>query len=112
MRYKIICPNKNYTGESASTKFVNGEGYTDSDYLANWFRTHKYNVEEITTKKDNVDNPEDNEEKANRSDLIKKCKELGIPVARNDTVETLQAKIDAFNATNSENNSEAGGKDE
>lgn len=109
MRYKIICPNKNYTGESASTKFVNGEGNTDNDHLANWFRSHDYIVEEMTAvKKGNTGNIGDCEENANRGKLIKKCKELGIPIEKKDTVETLQQKINAYNTTNSE----TGGVDE
>lgn len=110
MNYKITCPNKKYNGESASVKFINGVGNTDSEYLAGWFRSHGYGVEEVQ-KAENPQTPEppqdpenpktdDGGEKANRSELMKKCKELGIPTEKTDTVESLKAKIDSFEATN------------
>lgn len=43
---KIIAPNKQYTGVSASVSFVNGVGQTDNKNLISWFETHGYNVVE------------------------------------------------------------------
>ena len=50
---KIIAPNKQYTGISASVYFCNGIGETDSEDLINWFKEHGYSVvEEDIEKKD------------------------------------------------------------
>lgn len=43
---KIIAPNKEYTGVSASVSFVKGEGKTDNPHLIEWFKTHGYKVED------------------------------------------------------------------
>lgn len=50
---KIICPNKEYTGISASVSFCNGKGETEDPRLIKWFKDHGYTVidkekEEIT----------------------------------------------------------------
>lgn len=45
---KIICPNSQYSGISASVTFVNGVGETDNAQLIEWFKTHGYSVEEDT----------------------------------------------------------------
>ena len=50
---KIIAPNKQYTGISASVYFCHGIGETDSKDLINWFKEHGYSVvEEDIEKKD------------------------------------------------------------
>lgn len=43
---KIICPNKQYNGLSASVPFTNGIGETDKPHLIEWFREHGYTVED------------------------------------------------------------------
>lgn len=43
---KIICPNKQYTGVSASVPFVNGVGETEDQHVIEWFKSHGYEVEE------------------------------------------------------------------
>lgn len=47
MRYRITAPNRAYNGMSASVRFAAGVGYTDSDWLAGWFRERGYTVEEL-----------------------------------------------------------------
>jgi len=47
---KILCPNKEYSGVSASVTFVNGVGETDNPQLINWFKNHGYTVEEDAEK--------------------------------------------------------------
>lgn len=42
---KIICPNKQYNGISASVSFTNGIGQTDNPKLIKWFKKHGYTVE-------------------------------------------------------------------
>ena len=43
---KILCPNKQYTGVSATIAFVNGVGETDKPYLIEWFKKNGYTVED------------------------------------------------------------------
>lgn len=42
---RIIAPNKQYTGISASVPFHRGVGETTDAYLIEWFKTHGYTVE-------------------------------------------------------------------
>lgn len=44
--YKITCPNKDYTGVSASVSFAGGKGETKDSHLAEWFKEKGYTVEE------------------------------------------------------------------
>ena len=46
---KILAPNKEYTGVSASVTFVNGVGESDNPALVSWFKEHGYQVEEKAT---------------------------------------------------------------
>lgn len=43
---KILAPNKEYTGVSASVSFVKGVGETDNNHLIQWFKEHGYEVVE------------------------------------------------------------------
>lgn len=50
---KIVAPNKQYTGISASVYFCNGIGETTNEDLISWFKEHGYSVvEEDIAKKD------------------------------------------------------------
>lgn len=49
---KIIAPNKQYSGISASVTFVNGIGETDNPNLIEWFKNHGYEVEDEPEKDD------------------------------------------------------------
>ena len=42
---KIIAPNKNYNGVSASVQFKNGIGETSDNYLIEWFKKNGYEVQ-------------------------------------------------------------------
>lgn len=46
---KIFCPNKQYTGVSASVPFFNGVGETDNKRLIAWFKDKGYTVEETAS---------------------------------------------------------------
>ena len=48
---KIICPNKQYSGVSASVTFVNGVGETNNPRLIAWFKERGYTVEKEKPKK-------------------------------------------------------------
>lgn len=41
---KIMCPNKEYTGVSASVSFCNGKGETEDPRLIKWFEDRGYTV--------------------------------------------------------------------
>lgn len=43
---KVIAPNNQYTGLSASVMFVNGVGETDDPHLLKWFESKGYKVEQ------------------------------------------------------------------
>ena len=43
---KIIAPNKQYTGVSATVAFAQGVGQTDNPKLIQWFKDHGYTVED------------------------------------------------------------------
>lgn len=42
---KILAPNKEYNGVTASVHFAAGVGETEKPALLNWFKTHGYQVE-------------------------------------------------------------------
>ncbi|MEW8955767.1 Rho termination factor N-terminal domain-containing protein [Clostridium sp.] len=59
-KYKILSPNKEYTGLSAGVSFVNGEGNTEDLWLVDWFKNMGYEVREekieVTEEKDTLNN--------------------------------------------------------
>lgn len=55
-KVKIIAPNGEYTGISATVAFVKGVGETDDPHLAEWFNENGYEVEDIA-----LENSEDDE---------------------------------------------------
>ncbi|WP_033066344.1 hypothetical protein [Clostridium botulinum] len=50
-KYKILSPNKEYTGISAGVSFANGEGYTADMWIVEWFKNMGYEIEEVKTSK-------------------------------------------------------------
>lgn len=58
---KIIAPNQQYTGVSASVSFAGGVGYTDNAHLVEWFRSHGYTVEEEKPQKPQKGKPAGND---------------------------------------------------
>lgn len=52
---KIIAPNRQYTGMSASVSFANGIGETDKPELISWFKKHGYQVIEVENKEKTLD---------------------------------------------------------
>jgi hypothetical protein len=55
---KIIAPNKEYTGISATVGFVGGVGETDNPKLIEWFEAHGYEVEAKVEKEKEPTNAE------------------------------------------------------
>lgn len=54
---KIIAPNEQFTGVSASVNFVNGIGETDNPHLIGWFKEHGYTVEKAKKPPKNPEPP-------------------------------------------------------
>lgn len=48
---KIYAPDKNFNGTSAGVCFVGGTGETVSQFLADWFESHGYQIEKETRSK-------------------------------------------------------------
>ena len=80
MMAKIYAPNKQYDGISASVKFTNGVGVTESPLLKEWFLTHGYMVEE--EKNTNVD-------KMSKEELVNLAILLGIETNGKTKVQLL-----------------------
>jgi hypothetical protein len=53
--FKISSPNTGYTGISAGVAFSHGIGLTGRKELVDWFKEHKYEVEEIKDEAKSVD---------------------------------------------------------
>lgn len=72
---KILAPNKEYTGISASVPFINGEGHTDDLRLIEWFKDHGYEViEEKEVDKNEIEKEIDKND-GKKEDKIDEVKE-------------------------------------
>lgn len=65
---RIIAPNKDYNGESASVTFVKGVGETSDAYLIEWFKEHGYTVIEDEAAEVPPEAPETPETEAEAAD--------------------------------------------
>jgi len=83
---KILAPNKDYTGESATVAFAKGVGYTDNPHLIDWFKTSGYQVIED-------DPPVQDETKPTIEDLRIRATELEIEFSDKTQAKTLVKKI-------------------
>ena len=63
---KIIAPNKQYTGTSASVGFVNGVGETINPNLIEWFNGHGYEVIEDEVLADEEEDDDSDEKKEDK----------------------------------------------
>lgn len=72
---RIIAPNKDYNGESASVTFVKGVGETSDAYLIEWFRTHGYTVIEDKAAEVPPEAPEAPETEAEAADAAEQVEE-------------------------------------
>lgn len=59
---KIIAPNHDYNGVSASVSFRDGVGETKDKYLITWFKEHGYSVEESEPEPEPESEPESESE--------------------------------------------------
>lgn len=86
MDYKIIAPNKNYTGESAGVNFINGEGIAKNGKSIDYFRKKGYGIEPIEDKKEKPEDPP----KTEKPDTGKNAK----PKKPDNTEKAKEAKED------------------
>lgn len=72
---RIIAPNKDYNGESASVTFVKGVGETSDAYLIEWFKEHGYTVIEDKAAEVPPEAPEAPETEAEAADAAEQVEE-------------------------------------
>lgn len=100
-KYKILSPNKSYTGVSASVAFCNGEGYTDNQRLVGWFIDHGYKVidqkevkqPETSVSNDSEDKHVDQLEEMTAEELMLYAEEVGVDLGKATTKEGILKKL-------------------
>lgn len=87
---KIIAPNKQYTGISASVYFYNGVGETTNEDLISWFKEHGYDVieEDVASVEKNIDN-------MSVEELVRYAEEHNIDMGKATTQSGIIEKIKA-----------------
>ena len=95
---KIIAPNKQYTGLSASVLFTNGIGETEIPELIEWFSKHGYEVENETLKDtEEIEDTEDDIEKTLDEMTINELRayadEKGIDIGKSTSRDGILKKI-------------------
>ena len=93
---KIIAPNKQYTGVSASVSFVKGEGTTTEPHLIKWFEDHGYEVEEEAAKEKEQVPPPDNDKLESGGGSSSELKDMTVEEL---TAYALEKGIDIGNST-------------
>lgn len=84
---KILAPNKEYTGVSASVSFCNGIGETENSNLIEWFKEHGYEVIE------DVQKPDKSFEDMSAEELMDYAKEHEIDIGKATSQSGIIEKI-------------------
>ncbi|WP_244832959.1 hypothetical protein [Clostridium sp. BJN0001] len=92
---KILAPNKNYTGVSASVSFCNGIGTTDKPELKEWFKNHNYQVIEEEIKDKTLDD-------MSVEELISYAEKNNIDIGKASSQAGIIEKIKATESENKE----------
>ena len=99
-KYKILAPNKSYTGVSASVAFCNGVGYTENKRLVEWFLDKGYKViDEEEMKSTLVNTDEKKEERIDQleemtvEELMLYAEEVGVDLGKATTKEGILKKL-------------------
>jgi len=100
-KYKILAPNKSYTGVSASVAFCNGVGYTENKRLVEWFIDHGYKVIdqdevkqlEVSVINDSKDKHVDQLEEMTVEELMLYAEEVGVDLGKATTKEGILKKL-------------------
>lgn len=99
-KYKILAPNKSYTGVSASVSFCNGVGYTENKRLVEWFIDKGYKVIDEDEVKSILIN--ENKKKLERVDQLEEmtieelmlyAEEVGVDIGKATTKEGILKKL-------------------
>lgn len=99
-KYKILAPNKSYTGVSASVSFCNGVGYTENKRLVEWFIDKGYKVIDEDEVKSILIN--ENKQKLERVDQLEEmtieelmlyAEEVGVDIGKATTKEGILKKL-------------------
>jgi|LDZT01.1.fsa_nt_gi hypothetical protein len=92
---KILCPNKQYSGISASVTFVNGVGETENENLIAWFKAKGYKVEEAEADQDPEGSGEEVKlEEMTAEELKAYAEENGIDIGKATSQEGILKKIE------------------
>lgn len=99
-KYKILAPNKSYTGVSASVAFCNGVGYTENKRLIEWFIDKGYKViDEDEVKSTLINDNKQNQERVDQleemtiEELMLYAEEVGVDIGKATTKEGILKKI-------------------
>lgn len=92
---KILAPNKQYTGVSASVSFCNGVGETDDPNLIDWFKEHNYTIVEEDVEKKQEDKAL---EDMTVEELVAFAEEKQIDIGKATTQSGIIEKIKAANS--------------
>lgn len=99
-KYKILAPNKSYTGVSASVAFCNGVGYTENKRLVDWFIDKGYKViDEDEVKSTLINNNKKNQERADQleemtiEELMLYAEEVSVDIGKATTKEGILKKL-------------------
>lgn len=99
-KYKILAPNKSYTGVSASVTFCNGVGYTENKRLVEWFIDKGYKViDEDEVKSTLINDNKQNQERVDQleemtiEELMLYAEEVGVDIGKATTKEGILKKI-------------------
>lgn len=88
---KIIAPNKEYTGISASVSFCRGIGETKKLELIEWFKNHGYQIVE-----EDKDNNEKMLDDMTVEELVKYAEEKNIDIGKATSQSGIIEKIKAL----------------
>lgn len=99
-KYKILAPNKSYTGVSASVAFCSGVGYTENKRLVDWFIDKGYKViDEDEVKSTVINENKQNQERVDQleemtiEELMLYAEEVGVDIGKATTKEGILKKL-------------------
>lgn len=99
-KYKILAPNKSYTGVSASVAFCNGVGYTENKRLVDWFIDKGYKViDEDEVKSILINENKQSQERVDQleemtiEELMLYAEEVGVDIGKATTKEGILKKL-------------------
>lgn len=99
-KYKVLAPNKSYTGVSASVAFCNGVGYTENKRLVDWFIDKGYRViDEDEVKSTSINENKQSQERIDQleemtiEELMLYAEEVGVDIGKATTKDGILKKL-------------------